>query len=168
MTFVESQPLACSDRECSANLVRFVPAETGGTGGRSNGGGCVEVFFGPSRTVHVVGWCSKGAKKRVCTMCTPGASDSVVPASDRAVLRMFLGEWRFFMGRRPVRVPPRARVFPVQGPFSLRVCTFCSLVGPCGGLFYWWPVVWPGASSVPCSVVLVLLTCSWAQLAGAT
>ena len=59
----------------------------------------------------------KGSKKWVCTMCTPGASDSVVPALDSAGFGMFLGEWRFFKGWRPVRVPPRARVFPISEAF---------------------------------------------------
>jgi hypothetical protein len=52
-------------------------------------------------------------------MCTPWASDSVVLASDWAGLAMFSGEWRIFKGWRPVRVPPRARVFPVQGLVGL-------------------------------------------------
>lgn len=48
-------------------------------------------------------------------MCTPGTSDSVVPASDWFGFGMFSGEWRVFNGWRPVRVPSRARVLPVQG-----------------------------------------------------
>jgi hypothetical protein len=48
-------------------------------------------------------------------MCTPWASDRVVPVPDWAGLAMFAGEWRKFKGWNPVRVPPRARVFPVQG-----------------------------------------------------
>ena len=61
----------------------------------------------------------KGSKKWVCTMCTPGASDSVVPALDSAGFGMFLGEWRFFKDWRPVSSPTSGRVSPVHGLFCL-------------------------------------------------
>ena len=71
-------------------------------------------FAASQRLVHFSGGGIKVAKKRVCTMCTPWASDSVVEAPGWAGLGMFSGEWRFFKGWCPVRVPPRARAFPVQ------------------------------------------------------
>jgi hypothetical protein len=37
-------------------------------------------------------------QKKACTMCIPGASESVVPASDQAGLEMFSGEWRMCRG----------------------------------------------------------------------
>ena len=64
-----------------------------------------------------MGWGSKCSQKRVCTMCTPWASDSVVPASDWAGLAMSSGEGRFFKAWRPVRVPPRAQCFLRSGAF---------------------------------------------------
>jgi hypothetical protein len=45
--------------------------------------------------------------------------DWVVPGSDWAGFRMFAGKAIVGAGWSPVRVPPRARVFPVQGFFSL-------------------------------------------------
>ena len=60
---------------------------------------------------------TKWAKMRVCTMCTPWASDRVVLVSDRAGLRRFSGEWRKFKCWNPVRVPPRAQCFRRSGAF---------------------------------------------------
>ena len=51
-------------------------------------------------------------RKRVCTMCTPWASDRVVLVPDWAGLRRYSGEWRKFKGWNPVRVPPRAQHSP--------------------------------------------------------
>jgi len=62
---------------------------------------------------------SQWSKKRVCTMCTPWTLERVVLVPDWAGLRRFTGEWRKFKGWSPVRVPPRARVFPVQGLVGL-------------------------------------------------
>jgi hypothetical protein len=77
----------------------------------------------------------KGSKKWVCTMCTPGASDSVVPALDSAGFGMFLGEWRFFKGWRPVRVPLRD-VFPLFMGFSASErAHFAHLWAPSGAFF---------------------------------
>ena len=70
------------------------------------------------RLSSLVGGAEVG-KERVCTMCTPWASDRVVLVPDWAGLRRFSGEWRKFKGWNPVRVPPRARVFPVQGLVGL-------------------------------------------------
>jgi hypothetical protein len=59
------------------------------------------------------------AKVRVCTMCTPWASDRVELVPDWAGSAMLAGEWRIFKGWNPVRVPPRARVFPGRGLVGL-------------------------------------------------
>lgn len=60
-------------------------------------------------------WGAEVGKREVCTMCTPWASDRVVPGPVRAGLGMFSGEWRICKVRSPVRVPSRARVFPQAG-----------------------------------------------------
>jgi hypothetical protein len=80
-------------------------------------------FFGEiaprpgGRLSSVVG-AVKWAKKGVCTMCTPWASDWVVLVPDWPGLAMFAGEWRKFKGWNPVRVPPRAR-FPTSEAVGL-------------------------------------------------
>jgi hypothetical protein len=51
----------------------------------------------------------------VCTLCTYWPSDWVVLVPDRACFRMFPREPSVCGGVNAVRVPPRARVFPVQG-----------------------------------------------------
>ncbi|KQN86578.1 hypothetical protein ASE96_13515 [Arthrobacter sp. Leaf69] len=55
----------------------------------------------------------------VWTVSTLWVSDWVVLVPDWAGLRRFAGEWLVFKGWNPVRVPPRARVFPVQGLVGL-------------------------------------------------
>ena len=70
---------------------------------------------GPALVTHGEPGSRQNAKKEVCTKYTLWASDRVVPVPDWAGLAMFAGEWRKFKGWNPVRVPPRARVFPVQG-----------------------------------------------------
>ena len=57
----------------------------------------------------------KWAKEGVCTMCTPWASDRVVLLPDWAELRRISGQRQKLRCWNPVRVPPRALVFPVQG-----------------------------------------------------
>jgi hypothetical protein len=74
----------------------------------------------------------KWAIKRVCTMCTPWASDPVVCGPDCGGLR---GEWRKFKGWNPVRVPPRARVFPVQGLRASECAQPVHLWAPSGAFF---------------------------------
>ena len=77
-----------------------------------------EGFPSPRKDRHTrMGWGSKCSQNIVCTMCTPWASDSVVPASDWAGLAMSSGEGRFFKAWRPVRVPPRAQCFLRSGAF---------------------------------------------------
>ena len=58
-------------------------------------------------------------KKRVCTMCTPLGFGSGRTGSGLGRIAEVSGERRIFKGRNPVRVPPRARVFPVQGLVGL-------------------------------------------------
>jgi hypothetical protein len=68
------------------------------------------------------------ARKWVCTMCTPWASDRVVLVPDWAGLRMFVGEWRKFKARNTVRVPPRAQCFRrSEAYWCIFVCTLCTL-----------------------------------------
>jgi hypothetical protein len=55
----------------------------------------------------------------VCTKYTLGASDPVVLVPDRAGLRTFPELPRVCGGGNAVRVPPWARVFPVQGLVGL-------------------------------------------------
>jgi hypothetical protein len=62
----------------------------------------------------------------VWTVSTLWVADWVVLVPDWAGLRRFSGEWRKFRGWNPVRVPPRARVFPVQGPFGASSCAHCA------------------------------------------
>ena len=52
-------------------------------------------------------------------MCTPWASDRVVLVPDRAGFRTFGRESSVCKDWNPVRVPPRARIFPAQGPFGV-------------------------------------------------
>jgi hypothetical protein len=70
----------------------------------------------------------------VWTMSTDSASDRVVLRSDRPGFRTFPPLPSVCKGWNAVRVPPRARVFPGQGPVSLRVCTNCSHEDPPGAL----------------------------------
>jgi hypothetical protein len=81
-------------------------------------------FFGEiaprpgGRLSSVVG-APKWARKRVCTLCTPWASDWVVPGSDRAGFRMFSGLPSVFKAWNTVRVPPRAQHDPSSEGFLL-------------------------------------------------
>jgi hypothetical protein len=163
MTFIESQPSACSGQKrlskAEPGMSQF--AEWRPAGKRTL---CGRKDRCTRRSV------ARHARKRGCAQCAhPGAPDSVVLASDWAGLGRFSGEWRICKGRSPVRVLPRARVFPVQGLFSLRVWTFCSLVGPFGGLFHCWLIVWPAASLLASlGGPLSFVTCSWTAVAWAT
>jgi hypothetical protein len=100
MTFVEPQPVGCSGAHCSAHFVRLMPAVSGNV--VTAGGVAAVGVYRYSRTERTVTrrWLvvAKCSEKRVWTVSTPGASDSVVPASDWAGLGMFLGEWRIFRG----------------------------------------------------------------------
>ena len=57
----------------------------------------------------------KGSRGGVCTLSTLWASDRVVLVPDWAGFPMFPRESSDCGGENAVRVPPRARVFPVQG-----------------------------------------------------
>jgi hypothetical protein len=82
-------------------------------------------------------------------MCTPWASDSVVPAPDWAGLEMFSGEWRIIRGERLVRVPPRAQCFRRSGAVfgPLTVLTVSTTLGVSRAVCSCrWPFLWPIAS----------------------
>jgi hypothetical protein len=87
MAFNEFQFSAGSAHYCSAHFVSRVPAEPGNVVVSSQlacaaaGGG--EGFPAPQKDRPTrMGWGSKCSQKRVWTVSTPWASDSVVPASD--------------------------------------------------------------------------------------
>ena len=69
------------------------------------------------RYPHLLWCCCRKAVKRVCTMCTPWASDRVVLVPDWPGLRRISGEWREVKDWNPVRVPPRAQCFRRSGGF---------------------------------------------------
>ena len=102
MTLNESESSAWSVHHCSAHFVSRVPAEPGNAvssqlacaaAGRGEG------FPVPQKDCHTrMGWGSKCSQKRVWTVSTPWASDSVVPASDWAGLGRFSADWRTFNG----------------------------------------------------------------------
>jgi len=73
------------------------------------------------RPLKQPGWGRRsGQKEGVHNVHTLGfGSDRLVCRPDWAGLRRFPGEWRIFRGWNAVRVPPRARVFPVQGLVGL-------------------------------------------------
>jgi hypothetical protein len=124
MRFTASESSAWSAHHCSAHFLSRVPAEPGNVVSQlacaAAGGGGGEGFPAPRKDRHTrTGWGSKCSQKRVRTMCTPWASDSVVPAPDWAGLEMFFGRGSDYQGERLVRVPSRARVSPVQGLLSL-------------------------------------------------
>jgi hypothetical protein len=102
MTLVEPRPSACSVHHCSAHVVSWVPAEPGNVVSSQldcAGAGGGEGFPVPQKDRHTrMGWCSKCSQKRVWTVSTPWASDSVVSASDWLGLRMFSEEVRIFRG----------------------------------------------------------------------
>jgi hypothetical protein len=64
-------------------------------------------------------WALTRAKKRLCTMCTPWASNWVVLVADWAGSQRFSGERWKFEGWNPVRVPPLTGVSAVQWLFSV-------------------------------------------------
>ncbi|GAB14820.1 hypothetical protein ARGLB_077_00370 [Arthrobacter globiformis NBRC 12137] len=103
MTFNESRSSVCSAHYCSAHFVSRIPAEPGNVvssqlawqGGWSWRG----IPIAAQGSSHSNGGGSKCSQKRVWTVSTPWASDSVVPASDWAGLGRFLKEGLIFRGR---------------------------------------------------------------------
>src|SRR5690348_11600862 len=104
MTLAEPKPSACSAHHCSTHFSCDGGSATehwnvvssqlvcGGAGGG-------EGFPTPQKEHHTcMGWGSQYSRKRVWTVSTPWASDSLVLASDQAGLGMFLGEWRIYWG----------------------------------------------------------------------
>ena len=63
-----------------------------------------------------------------------------------AGFRMFPGESNVCGGWNAVRVPPRHGVFPFKGLWGLCMCSNCSPLCPCGGLFLLVAVVVAGGS----------------------
>jgi hypothetical protein len=118
MALVDSQSSACQDAALvpgqAPSKTRVGGAAQGGISVRSRRDTPCRQGCGP-----LSGCCIKLVKKRVCTMCTPWASDRVVRVPDWAGLRRFSGEWRIFKGWNPVRVPPRAQCFPCSGLVGL-------------------------------------------------
>ena len=81
----------------------------------------------PERSRQTPGPGNKQGKKGVCTMCTPWASDWVVPVPDGAGFRMFRRESSVCKGRNAVRFPPRAQCFRRSGAFLvLFSCAHCA------------------------------------------
>ena len=66
-----------------------------------------------------LGSATKWAEMRVCTMCTPWASDRVVLVPDWAGLRRFSGEWRIVGSGTRFESHLGHSVSAVQGPMSL-------------------------------------------------
>ncbi|GAA1257786.1 hypothetical protein GCM10009589_06580 [Arthrobacter pascens] len=73
--------------------------------------------------------CIQWVKKRVCTMCTPGASDSVVLAADRFGLGMFSGRGGFSGGGARFESYLGHSMTPRQRGFCFNVWTLIS-AGP--------------------------------------
>ena len=70
-----------------------------------------------------------------------------------------------FQGWECSSSPTSGTVFYLVSGFLASECAFCSLVGHFGGLFHWWPVVWPVASLPSWIDGLLFVTSSWAFLA---
>jgi hypothetical protein len=116
MLFALAQSSACSAHHCHANVVRRVSAEPETSAQARMAEGVEKDCPRPQNAAHAPCGASKCSQNRVCTMCTPWASDSVVPATDWAGLGMFLGEWRIFRGSGWFE-SHLGHVFPCHGPF---------------------------------------------------
>jgi hypothetical protein len=135
MMFVDFQPSASSAEKCWASLVLSIPDEPGSIFGRPNGGGLGEGFYTPSGLHMSLFSVPKASKKWVWTVSTPGASDSVVPASDWAGLGMFSKEWRIFRGSGWFE-SHLGHVFSLfRGFLASECCTYCVVKGPLRGPF---------------------------------
>jgi hypothetical protein len=99
------------------------------------------------------------AQRRVWTMSTLFVSNCLVRSSDSFGFRVSSPVPSVFRARNVVRVPPRARVFPVEGLVGLCVCTNLLLRAPAGAHLCWWRLVWR-LLLVTWTAVL-LLTPSW-------
>jgi hypothetical protein len=104
MTLAETKPSACYVHHCSTGFScdggsapepGNVVSSQLGCGAAGGGQG----FPTPQKDLHIcVGWGSECSQRRVWTVSTPWATDSVVPASDWAGLGMFSKEWRIRWG----------------------------------------------------------------------
>jgi hypothetical protein len=123
MRFTASESSAWSAHHCSAHFVSRVPAEPGNVlssqlACAAAGGG--EGFPVPQKDRHKrTGWGSKCSQKEgVDTFHTLGFGFGCTGLGAGRIGEDF-GREADSQGERLVRVPPRARVFPVQGLFSL-------------------------------------------------
>ena len=114
MTHVDSQTVQCHLSRCLIAVVTDAPGNIRPE--RSHITHSVKLSW-PALSGRLLGAATKWAKMRVCTMCTPWASERVVLVTDWAGLRRFSGEWRKFKPWNPVRVPPRAQCFRRSGAF---------------------------------------------------
>jgi hypothetical protein len=100
----------------------------------------------------------------VWTVSTLWAADWAVPVPDWAGFHMFRPEPSVCRGWNPVRVPPRARVFPVQGLRASECAQPVHLWAP-SGAFFVSRCCGRAAPSLTGEAVL-LLTHSWAGTPG--
>jgi hypothetical protein len=135
MTHIDFQPTTCLVRRCSAAAVRDVPAM------RTEFGDMVREEDAQQtetcRATKGCGTCPDGhrkGQKEVWTVSTPGASDSVVLASDWAGLGRFWGSGGF-SGEEAGSSPISGTCFPCSGGFwPLSVDILCC-EGPLRGPF---------------------------------
>ncbi|MDQ0864639.1 hypothetical protein QF036_002220 [Arthrobacter globiformis] len=120
MTFIESHPHACSGQKRPAKVVRRIPAQPGNVVAVDRAGaGGGEGFHTTKRIVTLEWWWLKMlTKEGVDSVHTLGFGFGCTGLGLGRTGEVFGGE-ADFQGERLVRVPPRARVFPIQGLFSL-------------------------------------------------
>ncbi|MDQ0618244.1 hypothetical protein QFZ33_002268 [Arthrobacter globiformis] len=125
MSSTDPQPLACPGQKCPLKAVCRGQAEPGyvltpGVTTARGGEGFPTAPRGAA--LRWVGG-AKPSKKRVWTVSTPWASDSVVLVPDWAGLGMFLGEWRIFRGSGWFESHLGHSVFAGQAPFAFLLLT---------------------------------------------
>ncbi len=122
MTLAESTPSACSHINCLAHFVSRIPAEPGNIIRRRSSSPQLVAERGipnAQGTVTLDGWGLKmPTKEGVHIVHTLGFGFGCTGIGLGRTGDVFGGEG-LFKGWHPVRVPPRARVFPAQGLFSL-------------------------------------------------
>jgi hypothetical protein len=106
-------------------------------------------------------------KRGVDTVNTLGAGLGRTSAGLARIANVF-GSSQRLQGRERGSSPTSGTCFPLSGACEpLTVHKLCWM-GPFGGLFHWWLVVWPGASSPAGSDGLSFVTSSWAFMARPT
>ena len=119
MTFVEFQPQARSAQKRSAKVVRRAPVGPEGMEMRGVEVACVERELSRREgSCTSLGSASRAQKEGVHIVQTLGFGLSCTGVILVRIGEVF-GGVAVFLGERLVRVPPRARVFPVQGLASL-------------------------------------------------